>query len=199
MRVVSRAAVGAMSVTDPPVRPAPDRPRQRGRRRQRLFLGTFAALFGIALGGGLYYFAVPRDFHWGVAQAVLLLHIASGVLALAVLVPFVVAHHRYQEGRSRFLLAPWLIRRRHGTREGLSCARRLVGHALHWSIVVVIASGVFVALPGILFYAGVVWLLGYEAYQVGNAIHLGFSLLAVGLIVLHWHRLRRSDNGAERS
>lgn len=175
------------------------RPRKRGGGRQRLYLRAFAAFFGIGLAGGFYYYLVPHGLNWGAAQVMLVLHIAGGALAFAVLVPFVAAHHRYHEGRARFVLAPWRAWRRRDPGTARPNPQRLVGHALHWSIVVLIASGVFVALPGVLFSADVVWLPDYWAYRVGNALHLASTVAAVVLMLAHWLRRRRPPAERGRS
>ncbi|MCC6222613.1 MAG: hypothetical protein IT201_03870 [Thermoleophilia bacterium] len=140
---------------------------------------------------GFYYYLVPHGINWNAAQVMLIAHIALGVLAFVALAPFVVAHQRHQDGSSLLLLAPWLRRWRRGAGAAEAHPQRLVGHALHWSLLLVVASGVFVAVPGLLFYAGAVWLLTYESYQVGNAVHLGLTVVALGLMLLHWRLLRR--------
>jgi len=172
---------------------------KRGGGRQRLYLRSFAALFGLGLGGGFYYYLVPHGLNWGAAQVMLVLHIVGGALAFGVLVPFVTAHHRYHEGRARFLLAPWRAWRRRDAETLPLNPQRLVGHALHWSIILLLASGVFVAVPGVLFSADVVWLPDYRSYQVGNAIHLGSTFAAAGLMLVHWLRRRRPRTGRDGS
>lgn len=171
---------------------------KRGGGRQRLYLRAFAVLFGLGLGGGFYYYLVPHGLNWGAAQVMLVLHIVGWALAFGVLVPFVTGHHRYHEGRARFMLAPWRAWRR-PEGPGRRNPQRLVGHALHWSIIVLIASGVLVAIPGVLFAGGVVWLPGYPGYRVGNAVHLGATFAVVGLMLAHWLRRRRPRAGRDGS
>lgn len=184
---------------DPAAAAAPaGRPRKRSGGRQRLYLRAFAALFGLGLGGGFFYYLVPHGVGWGAAQVMLVAHIAGGALAFGVLVPFVTSHHRYHEGRARFVLAPWRAWRRRDPETGRPNPQRLVGHALHWSIILLIASGVLVAAPGVLFSADVVWLPDYQVYRVGNAVHLGSTFAVVGLMLAHWVRRRRPRDGRGR-
>ncbi|MCK6579342.1 MAG: hypothetical protein L6Q98_14720 [Anaerolineae bacterium] len=154
-------------------------------------------LFGTASSSGLYYYLVPHDLNWNVSRVMLILHIFSGTLTFLALTPFVVFHQKDQEGRSLFLLMPWLTFRRRKDEHPRKYRQRLLGHALNGSFLALTLSGFFVALPGILWYAGVVWMPEFLAYQIANSIHLGFTFIVVGLLALHL-RARRSANGRSR-
>jgi hypothetical protein len=183
-----------MSIELPISVPAKPRLERRASRRTHSLLLAFAILFSVALVSGFYYYLVPHGANWAASQVVLVLHIISGTLAFIPFIPYVIVHQRDEEGRSLFLIAPWLAFRR---REGESAWRhrqRLLGHALGWSILVLSLSGAFVILPGLLWYAGVVWLLDYLVYQVANAIHLGVTFVVVGLALLHFTGRRNGGN-----
>lgn len=147
---------------------------------------AFAAMFGVALMSGLFYYLVPHDLNWHVSQASLLLHLATGTVAVVAFTTYVVAHQREQEGRSLLLIAPWLAIRRTEGETRWRHRQRLWGYALTWTTMLVVTSGVLVSLPGMLWFADVIWLPGYLMVRSGNAVHLVLSLAGVGLIWVHW-------------
>lgn len=156
-----------------------------------LLLMTFTVAFGLALATGLYYYLVPHSFNWNALQGVLVAHIIGGLLAFGLIIPFTIGHQRQQEGYSRFLLTPWpALRRRQGEPAGLY-RKRLGGHALHWAMLILNLSGIFMIIPALLWLAGVIWLPGYLAYQLSNALHLGMTLVVVGVLLLHFTRRSR--------
>jgi len=167
--------------------------KSRARRRPVLLLTTFTLAFGLALATGLYYYLIPRGLNWNASQAALIAHIIGGLLAFVLIIPFTIAHQRQQEGQSRFLLTPWpALRPRRDEPTGLY-RKRLGGHALHWAMLALNLTGLFMTLPALLWFAGVIWLPGYLAYRISNALHLGLTLVVVGLLLLHFTRRRRQQ------
>ncbi|MBZ0283382.1 MAG: hypothetical protein K8L97_21780 [Anaerolineae bacterium] len=189
-----------MSVDTPVPVTARSQPQVRAARYRRpaAFLAAFAVLFGTALTSGLYYYLVPHDKNWNVSQVMLILHIISGTLAFPVLIPFVISHQRYQEGRSLLLLMPWLAFRHRQDEPTRKYHQRLLGHTLNGSILVLILSGFLMVVPGLLWFAGIIWIPDYLAYQVSNAIHLGTALVAVGLLLVHLRGRRNANRGGGR-
>lgn len=158
-----------------------------------LLLLTFTVTFGLALVTGVYYYLVPHGFNWNASQGALVAHLIAGLLVFGLIIPFTIAHQRQQEGRSRFLLTPWpALRRRQDEPAGLY-RKRLSGHALHWAMLILNLSGIFMIMPALLWFAGIIWLPGYLAYQLSHALHLGMTLVVVGLLLLHFTRRRRSQ------
>jgi hypothetical protein len=155
-------------------------------------LKAFTVAFGVALGTGLYDYAVPAHVNWHASQLALVAHIVSGVVALAALIPFVWLHQRREDNDWRLLFASWRARRR---REGEPPARhrqRLIGYALHWVLLWLCLSGLAMALPALLWYAGVVWMPDYRVYRALRVVHLWLTPVGIGLLLLHFgSRLRQ--------
>lgn len=158
-----------------------------GRRVPALF-PTLGLSFAVAFISGLYYYLVPPGFNWGLSQAVLIVHMLAGLVALGCFIPFVIRHQRAIEGRSLWLLAPWLALKRGQKEPAHRFWQRLAGHGLTWSLVLAGVSGLLVTVPAWLWYAGVVWLPGYLGYRVANTVHLVAGLAAAGLLA--WHLVR---------
>ena len=149
--------------------------------------------FAVVFITGLYYYLAPPGFNWPLAQAVLILHMLGGLVTLGCFIPFVIKHQRAIEGRSLWLLAPWLALKRGEKEPARRFRQRLAGHGLAWSLALAGVSGLLVSVPAWLWYAGIVWLPGYLSYRVINAVHLAAGLAAAGL--LGWHLARRRDTG----
>lgn len=165
-----------------------------GRRVPALF-PALGLSFAIVLASGLYYYLVPPGFNWSVSQAVLMAHMLGGLVMLGFFIPFVIRHQRAIEGRSLWLLAPWLAFKRGEKEPARRFRQRLAGHGLVWSLVLAGASGLLVTVPAGLWYADVVWLPGYLSYRVVNTVHLAAGLAAAGLMA--WHLVRH--RGGRRS
>lgn len=163
------------------------------RRRPVTLFSVFGVSFGVALTTGLYYYLTPPGLNWTLSQGALIAHSLIGVVALGCLAPFVIKHQRVMEGRSLWLLAPWLALQRSRSEASHHFWQHVVGHALTWSLAIVGISGLLVTVPAWLWLAGMVWLPGYAAYKLSNIVHLAASLVAAGLLV--GHLFRRRDNG----
>lgn len=155
------------------------------------YLLLFAVLFGIAMVSGFYFYFVPKTHNWKASQLVLIIHFAVGLLTFVPFGYFVVKHQRKKEGNSLFLIMPWKAFKRKGKESTWHYRQRLWGHALYWSIVIVLLSSFFVSIPALLYYAGNIYLPGYILYQISNAIHLIFSVVAGGLIWIHLARRQK--------
>lgn len=153
------------------------------------FLLAFALLFAVALVSGLFYYLVPHSWNWHISRAALVIHVVSGVACLVAYWPFVRVHQKGKEGGDgRNLLRPWRARRRHDGEANCVYKKRLNGHLLNWSLILLGVSGGLMLVPSLLWLLGIVWLPGYLAYQAVNALHLGLALLATALIGLHMSR-----------
>ena len=164
--------------------------------KQNQYLLLFAALFGAAMVSGFYFYFVPNTHNWKASQLVLVIHFGVGLLTFVPFGYFVVKHQRQKEGNSLFLIMPWRAFKKKENESAWHYRQRLFGHALYWSIVVVLASSFFVSIPAVLYYMGNIYLPGYLLYQISNAIHLIFSVIAGGLIVVHLTRrnTKRGNN-----
>ncbi|MFT3822173.1 MAG: multiheme c-type cytochrome [Rubrivivax sp.] len=127
--------------------------------------------------------------HGNLVQWLLLLHLATAVLCLLFALPFVAVHLKDGREPLRRLLWPWLLLRP-AWRGGFE-RKRLVGHALLWALLLLAASGLLVALPGLGVLAGRpwVWPLGTQALLL-DLHRTATPLLLLGL---PWHlwKLRR--------
>lgn len=153
---------------------------------------AFTLLFASALVSGLFYYLAPPRWNWSVSQAALIIHVVSGVASLAAYWPFVRVHQRSKEGGDgRNLVQPWrAVRHRDGELAQVHI-RRLTGHLLNGSLILLGVSGGLMAAPSLLWLMGIVWLPGYLAYQAVNTLHLGLALLAASLVGLHMSRRSR--------
>ncbi|NKQ35195.1 MAG: cytochrome b/b6 domain-containing protein [Chloroflexi bacterium] len=154
----------------------------------------FALLFGSAMVSGFYFYFVPNTHNWKASQIVLVIHFIVGLLTFIPFGYFVVKHQRKKEGNSLFLVMPWKAFKKKENESTWHYRQRLWGHALYWSIVIVLLSSFFVSIPAALYYMGKIYLPGYILYQISNAIHLIFSVIAGVLIVVHLMR-RKNKRG----
>ncbi len=174
--------------------------KKRPLTKQNRHLLLFAVLFGSAMVSGFYFYFVPNNHNWKASQLVLLIHFAVGLLTFIPFGYFVVKHQRKKEGNSLFLIMPWKAFKKNDHESAWHYRQRLFGHALYWSIVVVLASSFFVSIPAALYYMGNIYLPGYILYQISNAIHLIFSVIAGALIVIHLtRRKKRGSNDKQGS
>lgn len=151
----------------------------------------FMVFFAIALVSGLFYYLVPRDWNWNVSQAALWIHLLSGTISFLFLIPYVLTHYKDKGEDPRNLLLPWRAFRRHDDETDWSYQQRIFGHILNWLMALLALSGFILALPGLLWLGGVVWLAGYPAYQLANLAHLGLALLSLAFIGFHIARKRK--------
>jgi len=125
--------------------------------------------------------------HGNWRQWLLLVHLATGVLSLGFALPFVLVHLR--DGREPWhaLLQPWKVWAAARRRRGIH-TKRLAGHALLWSLLLVVGSGLAIAWPGLTVLAGSPWTWPYGSQ---DALLLPHRLLTLPLLaLLLWH-LRR--------
>lgn len=127
--------------------------------------------------------------HGNVVQWLLLLHLAAAALGLLFALPFVAVHLKDGREPLRRLLWPWPLLRpaRHGGFE----RKRLVGHALLWALLLLAASGLVVALPGLGTLMGqpFVWPLGTQAWLLD--LHRVFTPVLLSGLLWHLWTLRR--------
>lgn len=148
------------------------------------FLGAFA---GALVTGVLLWLDVG---HAHLTQVLIVAHLAAGVLALAFFVPFVVVHWR--DGKEPLvhlvlplrLLAEW--------RWDVLARRRLVGHALMWSLALLIVSGCVVAAPALLYLAGYPLTLPYGAHVWLLDAHRWLTPLPLVALAAHFPMEERS-------
>lgn len=124
-------------------------------------------------------------------QWLLLMHLACGVLSLVLAAPFVWAH--LSDGREpwRALLWPLGLWRAAWQAPG-GPRKRLIGHALLWGLVLLLGSGLVLAVPGLLVLLDQPWIwpLGSQAWL--TAVHRWATpllLLAAAAHLARW-RLR---------
>ena len=157
------------------------------------YLLFFAVLFGSAMVSGFYFYFVPNTHNWKASQLVLIIHFIVGLLTFVPFGYFVVKHQYKKEKNSLFLIMPWKAFRRRGRESTWYYRQRLWGHALYWSIVIVLLSSFFVSVPALLYYTDSIFLPDYIFYQISNAIHLIFSVIAGGLIWIHLARRQKKQ------
>lgn len=121
--------------------------------------------------------------HANLVQWLLLLHLATALLALLFALPFVIVHLKDGREPLRRLLWPWALWR--GAWRGGFERRLLVGHGLLWLLVLLVLSGLVVALPGLGVLAGRPWIwpLGTQSWLLD--LHRGLTPLL--LLALLWH------------
>jgi len=160
---------------------------------------TLAMSLAVAVATGLCYWLLPRDWNWNSSQIALVLHLQAGLVIAFALPAFLWLHVRDEPQGARILLRPWLTRR--DAHENVASVRqRLIGVLLTWSLGIVCLTGVVLALPGLLFYSGRIWMLGYtNAYWLGT-VHLAATLACLPLLVVHMLSMRaRGANREQRS
>ncbi len=151
----------------------------------------FMVFFAIALISGLFYYLVPRNWNWNASQAALWIHLLSGFIGFFFIIPYILNHHKDKGEDTLNLILFWRAFRRHAQESDWSYQQRIYGHILNWVMALLGLSGLIIALPAILWLAGIVWLPGYLVYQIGNLIHLGLALIALAFIGFHIARKRK--------
>lgn len=148
------------------------------------FLGAFA---GALVTGTLLWLDLG---HAHLTQVLIVAHLAAGALALAFFVPFVVVHWR--DGREPLvhLLQPWrLLAACRGNRLARS---RLVGHALMWSLALLVASGGAIAVPALLYLSGYPLTLPYGAHAWLLDAHRWLTPLPLVALAAHFPMKERT-------
>ncbi len=139
-----------------------------------VYSATLTATFTLLLCSGLYleFFAAS---HWHAGKPILILHLLGGVLFTLALTPWLVSHVRsgpVRSQRRRFTLLGWL----------------LLGNYL-----LVIATGLLMALPAALYLLGHIWFWRFETTHLLTFLHLWLSIaagmgLAFHLNLRHWQQ-----------
>lgn len=144
--------------------PAPSHARTRSLRRPRggtLRSGAQSALVSGLFVSGLWLWAQPQ------AEAVLWTHVAGGLVLIAALAPWLVGHVRNGLAKS---------------------GRRLFTH-LSWALlalwVTLLASGLAMAAPALIWFAGRVWFPARAVTEALSLVHYWASWLALGGFILH--------------
>jgi len=158
--------------------------RVEGTRNLRSMLSAFVISFSVTLISGYWYRLVPREINWNASQTVLVLHLAGGVISLIVLLVFYFLHQRHKKQPPWLLLAPWRLRREDGEAEQRFRQRQL-GHVLTWCLILVYGSGLLIALPGVMFYFGRIWMQGYYTVQGLARVHFWGGLVMLVLMGIH--------------
>lgn len=158
------------------------------------YLLPFMVFFAIALISGLFYYLVPRDWNWNASQVALWIHLLSGIIGFFYLVPYVLTHYKDKGEDALNLIFLWRAFRRRNDESDWTYQQRVFGHILNWLMALLGLSGLLLALPGILWLGGVVWMSGYPAYQIANLTHLGLAHFALAFIGFHIARKRKRTN-----
>ncbi|QPJ62493.1 MAG: hypothetical protein G3M70_11680 [Candidatus Nitronauta litoralis] len=144
----------------------------------------FSIAFAVTLVSGFWYYLVPRDINWNSSQTVLVLHLAGGVMTLFLFVVFYFLHMKDQAQGLFTLFMPWKLKR-NKDEENQKFRQRQLGFALTWVFLVIFATGLVIAIPGLLFYSGLVWMKGYYNSQILISAHLLASVILIPVIFIH--------------
>ncbi len=155
-----------------------------GYRNLMSMLYGFTIAFSVTLVSGFWYAFVPRDINWNASQTVLVLHLAGGVMSLFLFVVYFFLHQKDKDQRWLILLTPWNLRREIDE-EDQHFRQRQLGHLLTWTLLTIYATGLVIAIPGLLFYLGTVWMQGYYTVQILGEIHLWASVILIPLVFTH--------------
>lgn len=169
-----------MNATTPPLPAAADATlRWRTRATSRHLLQGFLGAFAIAaVSGGLLLLGID---HGNLVQVLLVSHLAAGLLALLLFIPFIVTHWR--DGREPLVHLVWPFRLIAELGRDAYARQRLIGHALLWALALVLLSGLIVMLPAIAYLAGWPVTLPYGSHVGLLAAHAWLTLpLLVGLL-----------------
>lgn len=140
---------------------------------------TGALIITLITGGALWL----RLGHGNLIQLLLLVHLASGVLATLFFLPFIVIH--WQDGREPLLHLIWPFRLLREVKWDAYARKRLVGHAFLWVVLLVVLSGLVTAAPAVAYLAGHPVPLPYGGHVPLLAIHRWLTLAVfAGLL---WH------------
>lgn len=158
----------------------------RTRDTSRHLIQGFIGAFAIAAVTGIVLWL--RIGHGNLVQWLLLCHLAAGLLAILFFIPFIVIHWR--DGREPLLHLIWPFRLIGEVRRDVYAGKRLLGHAFMWSLLLVLFSGLIVALPAIAYLAGYPVTLPYGGH-VG--LLRGHAWLTLPLLVCLWWHLPKED------
>lgn len=135
---------------------SPARPRGGSRRS-----GVITALTSALFVSGLFLWLWPQD------SAALWLHLLGGVLLLA-------------------LLGPWLLQH---VSAGLGKSQRRRFTQLSWALLAVwvalVGTGLAMAIPAALYFAGLVWFPTREISELMSLVHFWASWIGIVGLVLH--------------
>lgn len=124
--------------------------RWRTRDTSRHLLQGFIGAFAIAtVTGGLLFLRIG---HGNLVQVLLFGHLAAGLLAFMFFIPFIVTHWR--DGREPLRHLVWPFPLIAELRWDAYARKRLIGHGFMWSLLLVLLSGLIVALPSVAYLAG---------------------------------------------
>jgi len=130
------------------------------------YSAVLTAFFALLFISGLYleYFAADN---WKAGKLVLIAHLLGGAVFTLALAPWLVSHVRTGPGRSQrrlFTLLGWL----------------LLGKYL-----MVIGTGILMAVPAALYLLDIVWFWRFETTDLLSFLHLWLSFAAVAGIIAH--------------
>ncbi len=148
------------------------------------FQNAFLISFGVALVTGLWYWLVSHEINWNASQLVLILHLAGGGICLLLFPVYFLLHQKDKQQRWWWLVLPWSVKRTEDESAQHLQQRRL-GHMVTWLMLVILLSGLIIALPGLLFYTGHIWLQGYGNFQWLALLHTIATLALSPLLLIH--------------
>ena len=185
-----------MSVFKLTIAEDPVEKKTEGYQNRMSMLYGFSIAFAVTLVSGFWYYFVPRDINWNASQTVLVLHLAGGIMTLFLFVVFFFLHMKDQEQKWWWLLTPWKLRRE-TDEENQRFRQRQLGYFLTWAFLAIFVTGIVIAVPGLMFYTGKVWMQGYYTSQTLLGIHFWASVILVPVIFVHMLWLVRK--GGQRS
>jgi uncharacterized membrane-anchored protein len=146
--------------------------------------GSLMISLSVAVVSGFWYFLVSHEINWNASQVVLVLHLAAGGVSLLVMAVYFILHQKDKGQRWWQFLAPWTMKQQPDeTRQHLS--QRWLGVVLTWLFISIYATGVLIAIPGLLFYFNIIWMQDYYVFQQLNLLHIGASVLVLPVFLLH--------------
>ncbi|TFH87660.1 hypothetical protein EQG41_06170 [Billgrantia azerbaijanica] len=145
------------------------------------YSATLTAAFALLTLSGLYLEFLAAS-HWAAGKLVLVLHLLGGALFTLALAPWLLSHVRSGPARSQRRLFT------------------LLGWALLGKYLVVIATGLLMALPPALYLLGHIWFWRFETSDLLSFLHLWFSIAAAlgvvtHLTLRHWKRAASPTGG----
>jgi thiosulfate reductase cytochrome b subunit len=154
----------------------------RTRASSRRFLLATVYSLGIAVASGVALLAPFQNSH--VTLVALAVHLASGVLALGFFVPYLFLHLADGREKLRYLLMPWRLMRQVYQEEGRG--HRLLGYILMWSVFIVSASGIAIAMPALQHLIGHLDVLSFGKHVWLLDTHRASSIVFVLFLLLHF-------------
>jgi hypothetical protein len=160
----------------------------RTRESSRHLLMATVYSLGVAGATGVLLLLPLANSH--ITLLALAAHLTSGALAGMFFIPFLFIHLKDGREPLHHLFMPWRLRRR--IYLGETHHHRLLGFILTLSVVVVLLTGLVIALPAVAFLAGrPVTLLEFIPSKWGGhsgllSLHLGASSLLIVALLLHF-------------